>query len=83
MCPIRLHCRTNYNAPTGALDSKSGEQIMELFHKLNEEGATIIMITHEREIAEHAGRILHIKDGELYDEDISGNKIIHKEEVGE
>lgn len=41
------------------------------------------MITHEREIAEHAGRILHIKDGELYDEDISGNKIIHKEEVGE
>lgn len=69
--------------PTGALDSKSGEQIMELFHKLNEEGATIIMITHEREIAEHAGRILHIKDGELYDEDISGNKIIHKEEVGE
>lgn len=69
--------------PTGALDSKSGEQVMDLFHKLNEEGVTIIMITHEREIAEHAGRILHIKDGELYDEDEKGNKIIHKEEVGE
>lgn len=67
--------------PTGALDSKSGEQVMELFHKLNEEGATIVMITHERDIAEHAGRILHIKDGELYDEDEKGNKIIHREEV--
>lgn len=67
--------------PTGALDSKSGEQVMELFHKLNEEGATIVMITHERAIAEHAGRILHIKDGELYDEDEKGNKIIHREEV--
>ena len=66
---------------TGALDSKSGEQVMELFHKLNEEGATIVMITHERDIAEHAGRILHIKDGELYDEDEKGNKIIHREEV--
>ena len=67
--------------PTGALDSKSGEQVMELFHKLNEEGAPIVMITHERDIAEHAGRILHIKDGELYDEDEKGNKIIHREEV--
>lgn len=51
--------------PTGALDSKSGEQIMELFSQLNDEGVTIVMITHEPEIAKHAKRIIHIKDGEV------------------
>lgn len=49
--------------PTGALDSKSGEQIMELFGQLNDEGVTVVMITHEQEIASHAKRIIHIKDG--------------------
>lgn len=51
--------------PTGALDTKSGEQIMELFKKLNDEGSTIIMITHEQEIAEHANKIYYIRDGML------------------
>ena len=51
--------------PTGALDTKSGEQIMEIFQKLNEEGVTIVMITHEPEIAAHARRVLHIRDGRL------------------
>ena len=51
--------------PTGALDTKSGEQIMEIFQKLNEEGVTIVMITHEPEIAAHAQRVLHIRDGRL------------------
>ena len=51
--------------PTGALDTKSGEQIMEIFQRLNSEGVTIVMITHEPEIAAHAGRILHIRDGRL------------------
>lgn len=51
--------------PTGALDTKSGEQVMELFRELNDEGVTIVMITHEREIAEHAKRIMFIRDGEL------------------
>lgn len=51
--------------PTGALDTKSGEQIMEIFQRLNEEGVTIVMITHESEIAAHAKRILHIRDGRL------------------
>ncbi len=51
--------------PTGALDSKSGEQIMELFQKLNDEGVTVIMITHDRNIAGHAKRIVDIFDGEL------------------
>ncbi len=51
--------------PTGALDSKSGEQIMELFSKLNDDGVTVVMITHEAEIANHAKRIIHIKDGQI------------------
>ena len=51
--------------PTGALDTRSGEQIMELFHLLNQEGATIIMITLEPSIAGHAGRKLTILDGRL------------------
>lgn len=53
--------------PTGALDSKSGEQIMELFSKLNEEGVTIIMITHDAKVAARAKRVVHIIDGEIYE----------------
>lgn len=52
--------------PTGALDTRSGEQVMELFHQLNDEGVTIVMITHEPEIAEHAGRMVTIRDGRLH-----------------
>ncbi len=51
--------------PTGALDTASGRQLMEIFRQLNEEGVTILMITHEREIAENARRILYIRDGVL------------------
>ena len=51
--------------PTGALDSKSGEQIMELFDRLNEEGVTIVMITHDAKIASYAKRVIHIIDGEI------------------
>lgn len=51
--------------PTGALDSKSGIQVMNLFQQLNDEGVTIIMITHDANIAGHAKRVLHILDGEI------------------
>lgn len=51
--------------PTGALDSVSGEQVMELFSMLSQKGTTIIMITHDRSIAEHAGRMAVIRDGVL------------------
>ena len=51
--------------PTGALDQKTGRQIMELFQALSDEGHTIIMITHDLNIARHARRIVHIIDGEL------------------
>ncbi len=51
--------------PTGALDQKTGKQVMELFHKLNDEGRTIIMITHDVNIAKHAKRIVRILDGNI------------------
>lgn len=51
--------------PTGALDQKTGKQVMELFHTLNDEGRTIIMITHDAKIAAHASRIVRILDGNI------------------
>ena len=51
--------------PTGALDQKTGAQVMALFSELNAEGRTIIMITHDIKIAARAGRVVHIIDGEL------------------
>ena len=58
--------------PTGALDTKSGNQIMEIFRRLSEEGMTIIMITHEQSIAECADKIYHILDGELRTDAMEG-----------
>jgi len=57
--------------PTGALDQKSGLQIMSLFEELNSEGRTIIMITHDINIAKHAGRIINILDGRLSEGELS------------
>ena len=53
--------------PTGALDSKTGRMVMDLFHRLNrEQGKTIVLITHNQELAEETGRILTMRDGILY-----------------
>ena len=49
--------------PTGNLDSKTGDDVMNLFKKLNSEGQTIILITHEEDIANQSNRIIHIRDG--------------------
>ena len=62
--------------PTGALDTKAGNQIMEIFRKLSEDGMTIIMITHAPAVAECADKIYHILDGELLTE---GGKESHGE----
>jgi putative ABC transport system ATP-binding protein len=51
--------------PTGNLDSATGEEIMRLFERLHVEGNTIILVTHERDIAEHAHRTIHIRDGRI------------------
>ena len=55
--------------PTGALDSKSGEQITQLFQHLNNEGVPVVMITHDRNIASKAKRVIHIIDGMITEEE--------------
>lgn len=51
--------------PTGALDSRTGEQVMDLFEELNREGVTVLIITHDRGIASRAGKKVEIRDGKL------------------
>jgi putative ABC transport system ATP-binding protein len=57
--------------PTGNLDSKTSESIMELFDKLHREGQTIIIVTHEEFVANHAERIIHMKDGRVFSDTTS------------
>ena len=57
--------------PTGNLDSKTGHQVLEIFKDLNKRGQTIVVITHEREIAEQSQRIITIKDGEISSDSIN------------
>ncbi len=52
--------------PTGALDSRATDELLRLFNTINEEGQTILMVTHSVKAASHAGRVLFIKDGEVY-----------------
>lgn len=60
--------------PTGALDTKTGGEIMKLFHELHSDGNTIILITHAQEIADYADRVVHIRDGIIYSDLKNGNK---------
>ena len=57
-----------YALPTGALDQNSGKEVLKLFHRLNEMGNTIVMITHDLSVARNAQRILRIVDGVLYED---------------
>lgn len=63
--------------PTGALDSKSSEQVMDMLSKLNADGTTVIIITHEIEVASYASRQILIKDGELV-QDRRGHNEFHR-----
>jgi putative ABC transport system ATP-binding protein len=56
--------------PTGNLDSATGEEIMKLFERLHEQGHTIILVTHERDIADHAHRTIHIRDGKIEKDEV-------------
>ena len=52
--------------PTGALDSRASARLLELFETINQEGQTILMVTHSVEAASHAGRVLFLRDGRVY-----------------
>lgn len=59
--------------PTGALDSKTGKEVLQMIKELNEQGHTIILITHDLEIAEQAKRVIRIQDGDL----VEDRKVVH------
>ena len=75
LCRVGLEDRMNFrpnqlsgvlaDEPTGALDTASGDQVMEIFEQLNADGATILMITHEQAVADRAHRVYHLLDGRL------------------
>ncbi len=58
--------------PTGNLDSRTGREILSLFHKIHAGGNTIMMVTHDREVADQAERIIHIRDGKIEKEERKG-----------
>ena len=60
--------------PTGNLDSATGEEIMRLFDKLHEDGNTLIVVTHEKHIAAHAGRVVRLSDGGVVGDDVTEDK---------
>ena len=62
--------------PTGNLDTKTGEEILGLFHQLHQRGNTIILVTHERDVAMHSHRIIHLRDGLIESEEKIENPII-------
>jgi putative ABC transport system ATP-binding protein len=61
--------------PTGNLDTKTGLEIMRLFRQLNDRGNTLLVVTHDPEIAEFADRIIHIRDGKIEREEKKGSKV--------
>ena len=61
--------------PTGALDEATGESVQEIFHKLNERGKTIIIVTHDIKTAGHCGRIIYMKDGLVLDDGLGNNAL--------
>lgn len=63
--------------PTGNLDSKNGEAVMELLRDLHQAGATICMVTHDPRFARHADRTIHLFDGRVVDEDVAASVTSH------
>jgi putative ABC transport system ATP-binding protein len=58
--------------PTGALDTVTGNEIMTLFQRLHQQGNTVLLVTHEQDIAQHANRIIYIRDGNVEKDELVG-----------
>ncbi|MEO2043193.1 MAG: macrolide ABC transporter ATP-binding protein, partial [Nitrospinaceae bacterium] len=58
--------------PTGNLDSITGREIMKLFLELNQEGVTLILVTHEKDVAQQASRIIQMRDGKIISDKLNG-----------
>ncbi|EOD01410.1 ABC transporter ATP-binding protein [Caldisalinibacter kiritimatiensis] len=69
--------------PTGNLDTKSGEEIMSIFQSLNEEGVTIVLVTHEPDIAKHSKRIITFRDGRLINDELVENRVVVNPEAAQ
>ena len=69
--------------PTGNLDSVTGEEIMAIFQKLNRQGKTILLVTHELSIARHTNKIIYLRDGMIFDEEKIENPIDAEEVLKE
>ncbi|WP_025683315.1 ABC transporter ATP-binding protein [Paenibacillus maysiensis] len=67
--------------PTGALDSKTSVEIMGIFQRLNDKGKTVVLVTHDQEIAEYAKRLIHFRDGRIEEDQPVGNRRMAAEEV--
>jgi putative ABC transport system ATP-binding protein len=64
--------------PTGNLDSKSSEEIMDLLHDLHDRGRTIVLVTHDQDIGHHTQRIVNIRDGKIESDKLNGSKLMYK-----
>jgi len=79
-----LVCRPSIilaDEPTGNLDSATSEEILALFHELHDEGQTIVMVTHEEDIAGHANRIVRLRDGEIMSDFPTDDDPMHREYI--